>query len=185
MVDADLRRPRLHQLFGPDPREGATRERLWWGLTGSLLAGHTNGLLQPTQVEGLRVLPSGELPPNPAEMIGSQRMQQLLHDLAQQADVVLVDSPPVLPVTDAAVLAQAVDGVLLVVDVGETRRADARRTAQSLQQVRANLAGVVLNRVPTHKDGYYYASYHGIQGDGRGRREHLRQRLFGRKRKTD
>jgi capsular exopolysaccharide synthesis family protein len=168
-VDADLRRPRLHQLFGLGPREGATREGLWWGLTGSLLEGHTNGLLQPTQVEGLRVLPSGELPPNPAEMIGSQRMQQLLHDLAQQADVVLIDSPPVLPVADAKVLAQGVDGVLLVVDAGHTRREAARHTVESLRQVGANLVGVVLNGL-SRRDGYYHYYYQSEDGQRQKRR---------------
>ena len=174
-VDADLRRPRLHQLFGLDLRERGTGERLWWGLTGSLLEGHTDGRLHPAQVEGLRVLPSGELPPNPAEMMGSQHMQKLLHELAQQVDVVLIDSPPVLPVADATALAQGVDGVLLVLEAGHTRREAARHAVESLRQVGANLVGVVLNAVPTHKGSYYYYSYHETYGDGRERRKHRRR----------
>ncbi|MBE9506745.1 MAG: polysaccharide biosynthesis tyrosine autokinase [Chloroflexi bacterium] len=155
-VDGDLRRPRLHHIFNIHPREG---------LTGALLEGSTDGRLQPVQVEGLAVLPAGELPPNPAEMLGSQRMRDLLSELAQHVDVVLIDSPPVLPVTDAAVLAQSVDGVLLVIDVGETRREVARRAAEGLTQVGANLIGVVLNRVPIRRGGYYYY-YHDYYGDG-------------------
>jgi len=144
-------------------------------------------------VEGLRVLPSGELPPNPAEMLGSQRMQELLHELAQQVDVVLIDSPPVLPVADATALAQAVDGVLLVLYAGKTRREAARHTVESLRQVGAHLVGVVLNAVPTRKGSYYY--YHEHDGDGSGRRKHRPRRwkgrlaavrrLFGRRRKAD
>jgi succinoglycan biosynthesis transport protein ExoP len=168
-VDADLRRPRLHQLFGLDPR----RE----GLTKALLEGSINGRLHPAQVEGLRVLPSGELPPNPAEMLGSQRMQELLHELAQQVDVVLIDSAPVLPIADAMALAQAVDGVLLVLEAGHTRPEAARQAVESLHQVGANLVGVVLNAMPTHKGSYYY--YHEHDGDGGGRRKHRRRRWKG------
>jgi succinoglycan biosynthesis transport protein ExoP len=178
-LDADLRRPRLHQLFGLDLREKVTGERSWWGLTGSLREGHTDGTLHPTQVEGLKILPSGELPPNPAEMVGSQHMQKLLHELAQQADVVLIDSPPVLPVTDAAVLAHEVDGVLLVLEAGKTQRGAARHAVESLRQVGANLVGVVLNAVPTHRGSYYYYYHHEYYGGGGGRRKHRLRRRKG------
>jgi len=171
-VDADLRRPRLHQLFGLDLPEVDTGERSWWGLSGSLLEGCTDGRLHTTQVEGLRILPSGELPPNPAEMVGSQHMQKLLHELAQQVDVVLIDSPPALPVADAVALAQAVDGVLLVLKAGHTRREAARHAVESLHQVGANLVGVVLNAMPTRRGSYYYYySYHEYYGNGKGRRK--------------
>jgi Mrp family chromosome partitioning ATPase len=94
-------------------------------------------------------------------------MRDLLSELTQHVDVVLIDSPPVLPVTDAAVLAQGVDGVILVIDVGETRREVARRAAEGLVQVGANLIGVVLNRVPIRRGGYYYYYYHhDYYGDG-------------------
>ena len=159
-----------------------------------MLEGRTDGRLHPVQVEGLTVLPSGELPPNPAELMGSQRMQELLHELAQQVDVVLIDSPPVLSVADAAVLARGVDGVLLVLEAGKTRREAARHAVERLRQVGANLVGVVLNAVPTHRGSYHYYSYHECYGDGRGRRTDRRrqngrptavQRLFGRGRKVD
>jgi succinoglycan biosynthesis transport protein ExoP len=175
-VDADLRRPRLHQLFDLDLHEEGAVESSLGGLTGSLLEGCTDGRLQPTQAENLKVLPSGELPPNPAEIMGSQHIQKLLHELAQQVDMVLIDSPPVLPVADATALAQAVDGVLLVLEAGKTRRQAARHAVESLHQVGANLVGVVLNAVPTHKGSYYYYYYHETYGDGRGRRKHRRRR---------
>lgn len=158
VVDADLRRPRLHKVFGVHPRGG---------LTGSLLEGAMDGRLQPSKdVEGLVILPAGGLPPNPAELLGSQRFQELLATLTQHMDVVLVDSPPILPVTDAAVLARGVDGVLLVIDAGETRREVARRAVDNLRQVGAHMIGVVLNRVPTHRGGYYYYYYQEYYGDG-------------------
>ena len=100
----------------------------------------------------------GAVPANPGEVVGSQRMQNLLTELAQGVDLVLIDSPPVLPVADAAVLAPLVDGVLLVLEAGETRRQAAEWATESLRQVGARVIGVVLNRVPTHgSDGYYYA----------------------------
>jgi capsular exopolysaccharide synthesis family protein len=161
VVDADLRRPRLHKVFRVHPRGG---------LTGSLLEGAMDGRLQPSEVEGLVILPAGDLPPNPAELLGSHRLQGLLEALLQHMDVVLIDSPPVLPVTDAAVLARNVDGVLLVVDVGETRREVARRAVESLRQVGANLIGVVLNRVPSRRSGYYYY-YQEYYRDGEDKRK--------------
>jgi len=151
LIDGDLRRPRQHRLFGLHPRGG---------LTGSLLESSTDGHLQAVEIEGLTILPAGDLPPNPAELLGSQRMRELLDELVQEADIVLIDSPPVLPVTDAVVLAQAVDGVLLVMDVGETRREMARQAVESLRQVGGNPIGVVLNRVPSRGGGYYYYYHH-------------------------
>jgi len=155
-VGGDLRRPRLYKLFDIHPRDG---------LTGALLKGSMDGLLQPTQVDRLALLPAGELPPNPAELLGSQRMRDLLGELVQQVDVVLIDSPPLLPVTDAAVLAQGVDGVLLVIDAGQTRRGAARRAMESLRRVGGNLIGVVLNSMPASGNGYYYY-YSGYYGTG-------------------
>jgi capsular exopolysaccharide synthesis family protein len=167
VLDADLRRPRLHQIFGLHPRGG---------LTGSLLEGNMDGRLQPSQVEGLTVLPAGERPPNPSELLGSRRLRELLDELAGGADVVVIDSPPVLPVTDAAVLAQEVDGVLLVVDAGETRRDVVQRAAESLQQVGAHLIGVVLNRVSTGRGGYYYHYYQQYYDDNGYQKQKRRKR---------
>ena len=177
LVDADLRRPRLHTIFDLHPRGG---------LTGSLLEGNMDGRLQSSQVEGLKVLPSGERPPNPSELLGSRRLRGLLDELAKNADVVVIDSPPVLPVTDAAVLAQDVDGVLLVVDAGETKRETVQRAVESLRQVGAYLIGVVLNRVSTRRSGYYYQEYYDDGHEKRKRRKRGRvkgsllpvQRLF-------
>jgi capsular exopolysaccharide synthesis family protein len=166
LVDADLRRPRIHKLFEVHARGG---------LTGSLVEGALNGRVQQGEVNGLNLLPAGELPPNPAELLGSQRMGELLEELAQEADVVLVDSPPVLPVADTVVLGAQVDGVILVIDVGQTRRGFAQQAVENLRQVDANVIGVVLNRVPT--SGAYYYYYYGdndyANGNAKRRRWHL------------
>ena len=107
---------------------------------------------------------SGQLPPNPSELLGSQRMVDLIEELEKQADVLVFDSPPVLAVTDAAVLAKQVDGVLLVLDAGHTREQAATRTLDELAKVDAPILGVVLNKVPMRRGGgygyYYYYHYH-------------------------
>jgi non-specific protein-tyrosine kinase len=151
LVDADLRLPRLHELFG-FPRSK--------GLSNALLSGNIDGNLQPTQVVQLQVLSGGHKPPNPTELVSSSRMRKMLAELSQEADLVVIDSPPVLPVADAATLAAAVDGVLLVLRAGQIRGQDARQAIERLRQVQANLLGVVLNDLPTHGDSYYHYRYH-------------------------
>jgi non-specific protein-tyrosine kinase len=145
-VDADLRRPILHKLFGLDASSG---------LSESILAGSANGRLQSTDVEGLLSLTSGELPPNPTELLGSRHMQGVLQGLTSEADIVLLDSSPILPAADATVLARSVDGVLLVLYAGRTGREAARQAVERLQRVEANLLGVVLTGVPIPAGNYY------------------------------
>lgn len=154
LVDADLRFPRQHQLFGLDKD---------LGLTGALLKGTTYGCLQNTQFEQLKILTSGEVPSNPAELIGSDNFKKLLEELRAQADLLVIDSPPVLPVADACILAAVTDGTLLVVRASQTSTRAVRDAAERLKKVRANLMGVALNDVPENRDGYY--SYYGYPGD--------------------
>lgn len=163
LVDADLRRPRQHHLFNiPSSAEGVTE---------SLVEGKTDGrITQPLADFDLRLLPAGALPPNPVEMVGSQRMRQLLEGLASEADVVVVDSPPVLSMADAAVLAQAVDGVLLAVEANKTRRGVAQDAVLSLQQIGANVLGVVLTQVPQRNSRYYYYYREYYDADGEKKR---------------
>jgi len=160
-VDSDLRRPVLHHLFNVPNRQG---------LTNALLqeAPVLDGCLLETDVENLRVMPSGPLPPNPSELLGSQRMKNLLQALKDRADVLLLDSPPTLAVTDAAVLANEVDGVVLVVDAGETRRGAGQRAVDQLAKVGANLLGVTLNKLSPRRGEDYYYYYH-YSGGGRRR----------------
>ncbi|MGQ9599627.1 MAG: CpsD/CapB family tyrosine-protein kinase [Anaerolineae bacterium] len=150
LVDADLRRPRLHQIFGLDNEKGLTTVMM----DDNAL---TTPPLQETGVEGLWLLPSGPLPPNPAELMGSRRMEEAIAKLVERADQVFFDTPPVVAVTDAAVLATKVDGVLLVISAGKTRREYARTAVQRLQQINARLVGTVLTNVQmgTGFRGYY------------------------------
>ena len=136
LVDCDLRQPMLHTIFGLANEQG---------LTSAILDQEAPLAIQPTEVPGLSLLPSGPLPPRPADLLGSRRMEGLLHRLRQAADIVIFDTPPVQNVTDALVLSTRVDGVLLVVQAGRSRRDRVREARQKLEKVKANLLGVVLS----------------------------------------
>ena len=177
VVDGDLRTPQQEELFSLAVYND--------GLSQALLDGAVDGKLQPVPVKGLMVLPAGDLPENPAELLGFRHMQKLLQQLSQEADVVLLDSPPVLPVADAAVLAQTVDGVLLVVQAGRTRRGPLQQAVETLQKVGANVVGVVLNAVPGQKGSYYYYSSDGTYENGSRARKRRPWHLFGKSRKAD
>jgi non-specific protein-tyrosine kinase len=148
VVDADLRKPQQHRLFGI--KQGG-------GLTSALLEGSVDGRVKAVDPEGLKVLPSGHLPPNPAEMLGSAKMLNLIEQLRSQADIVLIDCPPVLPVADATILAPHVDGVLMVLRANHTRGRLALEALESLRKVNAHLVGAVLNAAPRGKGYYYYS----------------------------
>lgn len=149
LVDCDLRRPSIHELFGLQNHGGVTT---------CLAHGDYEKLpLVETGVPNLRLLPAGPTPPNPSELLGSQRMVGLLAELEKTADYVLIDTPPVVAVTDAAVLAPRVDAVVLVIRAGKTKREMARRAKTILDRVKANLLGVVMNNVKydSRIHGYY------------------------------
>lgn len=149
LVDADLRRPTQHQIFDLKNNAGLTdivRDE-------SLLA---NPPLQETSVPNLHVLTSGQTPPNPAEILGSKRMSEIIAALLERADMVLLDAPPLLAVTDAAVLSSKVDGVLLVVSAGKTKRENARKAQAQLEKINARVIGAVLNNVKAESGAQYY-----------------------------
>lgn len=164
LADADFRRPTLHEFFQL-PREP--------GFTDLLLQEDPDveEFLRPTEVEGLSILPSGSSPPNPSELLASPRVDQVIEDLKERADIVLFDSPPVLAVTDATVLATRVGGVLLVIDAGTTRSDTGRQGKEALAQVEANILGAVLNRQKPGGRGYYYDYYRNSTEGGRRRRK--------------
>jgi len=122
-----------------------------------------------TDTPDVYLLPAGKVPPNPSELIGSTRMAFLLENLTKKFDRVLIDSPPILPASDALILAPQVDGVVLVVKAGGIRRTLVNATVDHLRHARANIVGVVLNQVNTKRDTYYqyhqkyYAKYYGEQ----------------------
>jgi capsular exopolysaccharide synthesis family protein len=134
IVDGDLRRPQQHEIFSLSNSQGLTD----WLKEGGA------PILQETNVTGLRVLTSGPLPPNPVALLSSNRLAELLTELQNEADYILCDAPPVLAVTDAALWAGKVDGVLLVVNAGRTKREQARRAKDMLEKVRAHIVGAVL-----------------------------------------
>jgi succinoglycan biosynthesis transport protein ExoP len=151
IVCCDLRRPRLHEFFGMDNSLGFT----------SVLLGHVPAALalqDVPEVNGLQVLPSGPLPPNPSELLASSRAAEVLLALQGLADIILIDSPPVLPVTDAAVLSGLVDATVVVATAGLTTRRQLRQAFEILGQVDAPILATVLNRVTTG-DSYGYGRY--------------------------
>ena len=140
LVDGDLRKPQLSELFGLRNDSGLT----------NVVAGSSNAesaLQAVAEVPGLRVLTSGLLPPSPTTVLASRRMGELTDELAEQADLLLIDVPPVLTVSDASVLASRVNGVLLVLNAGQTKRENARRANEALEKVNAHIVGVVLTNV--------------------------------------
>jgi succinoglycan biosynthesis transport protein ExoP len=149
LVDGDVRRPSLHRLFGLPNNVG---------VTGALLQNHLDptGVLQKTHIAGLRVLTAGQVPPNAAALLGSARMRALLATLKADADLLILDSPPATAVADAAILSSEVDGVLLVLDAGRTRREMARRALAALSRVNARVVGVAFNRMPARGNEFYY-----------------------------
>lgn len=142
LVDGDLRRPALHDIFGVQNSVGLSEVI---GQVGSWSTGAVPSLpLQEVGVEGVRLLTSGQLPQNPSVLLRSPGIEQVIAHLAGQADLVLYDAPPVLAVTDAALLAARVDGTLLVIRAGGTRREHVQRAKDLLAQVNAHLVGAAL-----------------------------------------
>lgn len=152
LVDSDLRRPTLHTVFGLNNDAGLTS--LFMDVKGPI-----EPALKEVGVPNLQVLTSGPLPPNPAEVLGSQRMLDVIAALKNRADIVLFDAPPVVAVTDAAVLGTRVDGVLLVINAGHTRREHAKRAKALLEKLNIRIVGAVLNGVSVDNalGGYYSA----------------------------
>jgi succinoglycan biosynthesis transport protein ExoP len=152
LVDADLRKPGVHVMFGLRNTHGLT----------SLI--HLQGTavesaVQMTEQENLSVITTGPLPPNPAELLGTQRMRSILNDLAAQCDVVVVDSPPVQAVADALILGSFMDGTLFVVDASRSRRRSVHRAREALDRAGARVLGVVLNRVALGAQERYAGYY--------------------------
>jgi capsular exopolysaccharide synthesis family protein len=152
LIDADLRRPMVNEYLGLDRSAGLT--------TALLGSADVNDLLQPWGDDNLYVLASGQIPPNPSELLGSDEMKRLLARLEQAFDTVVVDAPPLLPVTDAAVLSQHVGGVLLVVGSQKLRLQDLQKSLNALEMVGSTVLGIVLNRLPVKgPDAYAYSYY--------------------------
>ena len=150
LVDSDLRRPAQHEIWGLDNGRGLTTMML----DDQALA---EPPLEATEVDGLQVLTSGPLPPAPADLLGSRRMSEIIGLLRARAGYVLFDGPPVLAVTDAALLGSQLDGVLLVIRAGHTRRDHAARAREALERVHVRIVGAVLDNAPRESVASHYA----------------------------
>ncbi len=176
LLDCDLHRPSQHRHFNRANRPG---------LSGIILQETFNpeNILFPTDVPNLRLLTAGALPPQPAELLGSNKMGLFLDAIAAQQDFIVIDSPPIAALTDAAMLAKKVDGVVLVVEAGKTSVSDVRHAKEQLERSGAHITGVVLNKAPRDRSSYYhyhYSSYYNsTYGEGGTREPGLfRQPVF-------
>lgn len=149
LIDADMRKPTQHQLFRVSNQIGLT----------SVLSNQKEweAAIQTTSVSGLSILPAGPVPPNPSEMLASKRMDQLLEKMKEHYDIIIVDTPPIMVVTDAQIVASKSDGVVLVIDSGTVKKEAAIKAKASLEHVKARILGVVLNKIKrSSSEGYLY-----------------------------
>jgi capsular exopolysaccharide synthesis family protein len=152
VIDADMRRPRIHNIFGKDNYAGLSTV-----LSSEMTEKEILGIIKRHENTSLHLLPSGPVPPNPAELVGSEQMRRLIKTLERNFTHIVIDSPPIASFTDGVLIASMVDGVILVVHAGKSSRGIVRRSRQLLQDVGARIFGVVLNNVNVKsQDGYYY-----------------------------
>lgn len=154
VIDADMRRPRIHSIFGITNRRG-----LCTVLANEMTEAETLDLVQKEETSGLHLLPSGPIPPNPAELIGSDQMRDLMTLLKSKFDHILIDSPPIASFTDGVLLSAVSDGVILVIHANKCSRKVVRRSQLALEEVGAKVLGVLLNNVTSHSPDYYYYQY--------------------------
>lgn len=171
VIEGDLRRPRMLQYMG---MEGSV------GLTNVLIGqADLEDVIQPFGDTGVQVLGAGQIPPNPSELLGSETMARVLRQLEQMFDYVIIDAPPVLPVTDATVLSTITGGVVVVAGCGVVAKEQLTRTIASIKGVNGNVLGVVINRIPTrgaNAETYYYGEGYAPLSPDRSRRERSRDR---------
>jgi len=153
LVEADLRKPRLHRIF---------RARNLTGLTGYLTGkAALKDILCKTSIENVWLISSGLIPPNPVELLNSKKMKDVLAEVSEAFDIVLLDSPPVLAVIDSVVISSIVEGTLLVIHGGKTRRRPFLAAVEQLRRAKANIIGVVVNGLDLSRDGGYYSNHYG------------------------
>lgn len=157
VVDCDLRNPTVHQMFKIPNISG---------LTNIIVEDdrYEKYVISDKEFDNLGIITSGPIPPNPSELIGSNKMKSFLNKLKEDYDYVLLDAPPVLLVTDPTVLAPVVDGVILVIQANKTEIEATKRAKEILTNVKANILGAVLNKVKEQRSGYYYYYYYNDDG---------------------
>ncbi|MDG5466855.1 polysaccharide biosynthesis tyrosine autokinase [Deltaproteobacteria bacterium IMCC39524] len=156
LIDADLRKPRVHKVFSKSNKHG---------LSSYLSGGDGKQLLQKGPIENLTLITAGPIPPNPSELLSSKRMAQMIEDLSANYDVIICDSPPLMSVSDARVLSNLFEGTILVVRAHLTPFDLARKAIKSLADVNAPLLGMVINAIELKKSDYYYNDYYTSYGD--------------------
>jgi capsular exopolysaccharide synthesis family protein len=152
LVDADMRRPRVHSMFNQRQEPGLS----------NLMVGQAapSAAMRKSSVPGLWLLTAGRIPPNPAELLGSKRFKDFIHTLREHFDTVIIDSPPIMAVTDAAIAASSTNGIVFVIGAEMTSRQAARAALEQLDKSRPGFIGAVLNRVDLERNGYYYSNYY-------------------------
>jgi capsular exopolysaccharide synthesis family protein len=157
LIDADLRRPNLHRLFHLDDHKGLTHLLLG---TATL-----DEVASPTGIDGLRVIPAGIVPPDPPKLLRSERMREVVAELEESADLVFFDSPPLLAVTDPMIVASLVDGVLLIVESGRSRRDPVKLAVRMLERANPQFISTVLNKVTPRAESEYGYGYYAYRED--------------------
>ena len=149
LVDADMRKPTIHKIFHVQNTQG---------LTNVITDRHLklSDVTQRSYVDNLNFMTCGVIPPNPSELIGSKRMEELIEQMKEDYDLIIFDNPPLLAVTDAQIMATKVDGTIVVVPKGEVSKDELDKAAGLLENVKANVLGTVLNKVEVDADTYYY-----------------------------
>ena len=181
IIDCDMRRPTMHRVFNLRRTPGLS----------NLLAGDCTleQAVVPTDIVNLTVLPAGDIPANPSELLSSQQMRDLLDDLRQKYDYILLDTPPVVAVTDAAILSRLVDAVGVVIASGKVHRREVVTALQQLKNVRAKVMGVVLNSLNMRQlygpYYYYYHYYNYYYYYGSDKKRHKKRRQQSRKRRKE
>ncbi|SDK72536.1 CpsD/CapB family tyrosine-protein kinase [Halanaerobium congolense] len=154
LIDTDMRKPMLHKLFDLPNFQGLS----------SYLAGDQDeieDLIQECKHSGTFLLPAGPIPPNPSEMLNSKKMEDLIKKCKKESAITIIDAPPLLLVTDALLLSQKVDGVIMVAETNQTKKEVFTKGIERLQQVNANILGTILNKYPVNKSSYYtYENYY-------------------------
>lgn len=154
IIDADLRKPQQHKVFKLPKPVGFTNLVVDRSIS-------PDKVIQETEVPGLKVIASGPIPPNPSELLASRRTSEVIEELQNQFQLVIIDSPPVVAVTDASILASKVDGVIMVMRAHITRIDMATEAKNLLDNANARIIGVVINGIPMNGDDYYYYYYYG------------------------
>ncbi len=171
LLDGDLRKPTLHKFFDLSNLQGLT----------NLLIDDQLSLEDVSHriMDNFTVLTSGPIPPNPTELLQTKKMRDLLKQLKENFEMIIIDSPPVMAVADASVLSILADGTIMIVGYGISSRDSVVKAKEQLQMVKANILGVVLNKVPLNGQGYYYYYYYGGDKSKREKRAGFLNKLIG------